>query len=235
MPYSLIDVDIGAGEHLGIGGDVPSWSTGALVVARRHGVPVGSALVHGPSATARLDHLLETRRGDPAPWTDGAAPSITIAICSRDRPERLARCLRSISEARTVAGSEVVADVLVIDNASSDGRTGDVALAHGADVRREHVPGLDVARNHAARACRGDVLAFVDDDVVVDRMWLRTLGRTLRAHPDALAVTGGVLALRLDTSAQIEFERCGGFFKSWAAGPVDGATHSRFPFKTSTC
>jgi GT2 family glycosyltransferase len=76
-------------------------------------------------------------------------------------------------------------------------------------------------------------LAFVDDDVIVDPSWLRTLSRTIRANPSALAVTGGVIALRVDTPAQLEFERRGGFFKGWSAGVVDARTHADLPFNPS--
>ena len=75
-------------------------------------------------------------------------PSIDIVIVSFNAREHLRACLTSLRDFSPRLPSRVV----VVDNASSDGRTGDVALAHGADVRREHVPGLDVARNHAVRA-----------------------------------------------------------------------------------
>ena len=116
------------------------------------------------------------------------------AVCTRNRPELLARCLRAILDAVDVAGAEVDASVLVVDNASDDDRPADVARSLGVDVVREAVPGLDVARNRAVATSRGDVIAFIDDDVVVEPTWLRTLARTFAAHPDAVAVTGGVTA-----------------------------------------
>ncbi|MBB2943420.1 glycosyltransferase involved in cell wall biosynthesis [Actinoplanes lutulentus] len=39
-------------------------------------------------------------------------------------------------------------------------------------------PGLSGARNAGVRACAGDVVAFVDDDAVVDRQWLSLLIRS---------------------------------------------------------
>ncbi len=82
-----------------------------------------------------------------------------------------------------VAGAEVDASILVVDNASEDDRPGAVARSLGVDVAREPVPGLDVARNRAVAASRGDVVAFIDDDVVLDPTWLRTLARTIAAAP----------------------------------------------------
>ncbi|MCU1504396.1 MAG: hypothetical protein JWM12_3750 [Ilumatobacteraceae bacterium] len=234
MAYDLIDIELCTD---GTAIDEPAqrtWADGALIVARHHGVPVGSALVHGqPPTTTSPEQIIDRRNGDPADAADGPPISITVAVCTRNRPQLLERCIGSIHEAILAAGTEVEADVLVIDNASTDQRTMDAARALGADAREEPVAGLDVARNHAVRVSRGAVLAFVDDDVMVDRMWLRTLARTMQANEDALAVTGGVLALRLDTDAQVEFERCGGFFKSWASGPVTDGSHSELPFNPS--
>ena len=97
----------------------------------------------------------------------------------------------------------------------------------------EPVGGLDVARNRAVRSCVTDLLAFVDDDVVVDVTWLRTIVRSFAANPGCIAVTGGVLAYALDTPARRDFERAGGFFKGWSAGRVDPSSRTGSPFDPS--
>jgi GT2 family glycosyltransferase len=158
---------------------------------------------------------------------------MTVTVCTRNRPELLARCLRAILDAVAVAGAEVDASVLVVDNASDDDRPADVARSLRVDVVREAVPGLDVARNRAVATSRGDVIVFTDDDVVVEPTWLRTLGRTFAANPDAVAVTGGVTAFTLAAEAQATFEGCGGFFKGWDAGPLEPAVRPDLPFDPS--
>jgi SAM-dependent methyltransferase/GT2 family glycosyltransferase len=72
-------------------------------------------------------------------------------------------------------------------------------------------PGLSAARNAAVREARGDLLAFVDDDVVVHPRWLAPLRRAL-AEPDVMAVCGLVLPAELDTPAQVAFETIQGGF-----------------------
>jgi glycosyltransferase involved in cell wall biosynthesis len=158
--------------------------------------------------------------------------AITVAICTKDRPALLATCLASVYEAIRAAGSEVEAEIVVVDNASTSDETQRIAEGAGAVCVREAVAGLDVARNRAVAAASKDVVAFIDDDVVVDQLWLRTLARTFAANPDAHAVAGAVRALRLDTPARVDFERSGGFTPQWepARLVVDGTDD--LPFRT---
>ncbi len=59
-------------------------------------------------------------------------------------------------------------------------------------VANRRAPGLSGARNTGVAAARGDVLAFMDDDAVADREWLRTL-LSHYPRPDVMAVGGAVL------------------------------------------
>jgi glycosyltransferase involved in cell wall biosynthesis len=213
-------------------------SAGALVVARRDGIPVGSALFfHGGtpiSSNRTLIDQLKLRPGEPHRRAIAESPSrVTVIICTRNRPQLLARCLRSIADSKAIARDEVEAEIVVIDNGSPNKLTAKAAMAYGARVVREPVQGLDVARNRAVRVSSGGIIAFVDDDVVVDTTWLRTLNRTFSAHPEIDAVTGGVLAFQLDTPAQIDFERYGGFFLGWNPGVLDERIRQDFPFNSA--
>src|SRR5262249_52755157 len=121
------------------------------------------------------------------------------------------------------AGSAGV-DVLVVDNAPSGDGTRDL-VAGRSSVRyvREPRPGLNFARNRAVREATGELLIFVDDDVVPDRGWLAGLAAAAAENPDAAAYTGQVLPLELETEAQVIFERRGGFrrgFDRIRYGPV---------------
>jgi GT2 family glycosyltransferase len=134
--------------------------------------------------------------------------SLTVAICTKDRPDNLARCLNSLLPLQSPNAFEIV----VIDNAPSDDRT--QALVSGVpSVRyvREPKPGLNFARNRALEEANTELLAFLDDDVVVDRQWLKGLMTAWAENPDAAACTGLVLPYELETEAQILFERRGGF------------------------
>src|SRR6185312_3629836 len=81
--------------------------------------------------------------------------------------------------------------------------------------------GLGWARNGGLGEARGEIVAFTDDDVVVDRYWLAELvtGFTVADHVGC--VTGIALPMELRTQAQMWFEQFGGFSKGYARRVFD--------------
>lgn len=137
-------------------------------------------------------------------------PSLTVAICTKDRPENLARCLDSLLKLRLENASQF--EVLVVDNAPSDNRTKElVASLTNVNYVREPKAGLDFARNRAIQEATGEILAYLDDDVTVDHQWFNGLVEAWAENPDAAAFTGLILPYELETEAQILFEQRGGF------------------------
>ncbi len=200
---------------------------GAFVLLRARGRPVHYAmlplgrgarvaaeelgrLLGRPAAHALLEDAV---RAELAPPVALAPVSLTVAICTRARPELLAGCLRSVLALRPGdAGDPRYFDVLVVDNDPPDDTTERlVAALPGVRYAREPRPGLDFARNRALSEATGTWTAFLDDDVTVDAGWLAGLEEALAEHPDAASVTGLVLPSELETDAQITFERRGGF------------------------
>ena len=143
------------------------------------------------------------------------APSLTIAVCTRNRAAMLRRCLQTLVALRDAQGGGTV-EILVVDNAPPDDSTRAAAAEFGG-VRYavEPVPGLDFARNRALAESDRDWLAFVDDDAVADRLWLDALAEGIAASPGAGGFTGPILPLMLETEAQLRFERAGGFGKGF--------------------
>ncbi|MGH9189577.1 MAG: glycosyltransferase family 2 protein [Acidimicrobiales bacterium] len=212
---------------------------GAHVIARLHGIPIGAlsvpivdgrctaasilTAVHEQLGTAVVRHLLADAmaQADSRPalaiqslasvahrtWT-GPWPTLTVAVCSRDRPEALARCLESIE-----ALEYPDLDLLVVDNAPSGPTTQKLVAARFPRIRYVHEPrpGLDWARNRAINEAAGEILAYTDDDVVVDARWACELAAVFAENPDVMAVTGLVVPYELETEAQLLFERHGGF------------------------
>lgn len=144
--------------------------------------------------------------------TDSAAPAdntlVTVAVCTRDRAEQLKDCLTSLSK---LAYSKV--DILVVDNAPSTDETRKLVQSEFPDFRYvvEPRPGLDWARNRAIDEARGEILAYTDDDVLVDPLWVSALVKVFQDDPAVMAVTGLVAPCEMETQAQVLFERYGGF------------------------
>jgi len=174
------------------------------------------------SRTSSRKLLQEKLRGElSAAAADSDQKSLTVAVCTKDRPEMLARCLEALRRTRrpeeASLGEQLSLEpqrfeILVVDNAPSDDRNQAVVGGFpGIRYVREPLPGLDFARNRAIAEARGEFIAFVDDDVVVDEWWLDGLYGALEDHPDASGVTGLVLPYALETPAQVLFESRGGF------------------------
>lgn len=224
MPYLIADIDVTRPlPALTLSRD----ETGMAVLVRRKGRPVGfwmeplppgtpvppDALSRRISTHADEKLLRESLREELLPPRPASRPSLTIAICTKDRPARLVRCLASLDNLHVPShDAQAPREVLVVDNAPSDYRTRDLVAARPA-VRYvcEGRPGLDFARNRALREATGELIAFLDDDVTADTHWLVGLMQAWADHPDAAGYTGLVLPFALDTKAQILFEAHGGF------------------------
>ncbi len=215
MSHRIIEVDVDAEQTAEV--DLDGFE-GVAIVSRRAGRVVGFAL-HDTSPRQHLTGAELSSMVDPEPISappltvDPArpAPTVTAAICTHDRPELLERCLRSLLDQ-----TDPPDEILVVDNAPSDGRCETVVERIAADaphVRRivEPCPGLDIARNAALRHAAGDVVAFIDDDVIADTHWCEATRACFQQDEDVDATTGQVLPAELDTPAQSAFERLGGF------------------------
>jgi len=140
-----------------------------------------------------------------------AGGSVSVVICTRDRPEQLAQCLRSLQNL-----SQPPHQILVVDNApTSDATRQLVAQMPNIHYVLEPRPGLSVARNTGIRHSTGDLIAFTDDDVIVHPDWITRLQQSFQ-DSKVMAVTGLVLPGELETEAQLIFEKgFGGFTQGY--------------------
>jgi hypothetical protein len=141
----------------------------------------------------------------------------SVVICTRDRPDKLQRCLASLPQQTWQAR-----EVIVVDNASTDSRTRDVAHAAGAIYVREDRGGLDFARNTGAREATSPIVAYTNDDVLLHPQWLERLVAAFDAQAVA-AVTGLVLPAELATEAQRHFEAHWSFGRGYLRQDFDKA------------
>jgi GT2 family glycosyltransferase len=121
--------------------------------------------------------------------------SVSILIPTHDRSEILGRSLESLRELRRPSGTEL--EAVVVANACTDGTEEAVrgkaeSFPFPLRLVPEPEPGLNVARNTGARAARGEVLAYLDDDAFVEPGWLAGLLRAFGEYPADL-VAGKVV------------------------------------------
>lgn len=152
----------------------------------------------------RIEDLVDA---SPPPYT-GDLPLVTVAVCTRDRTADLALCLDALNRLDYPA-----LDILIVDNAPTSDATEDLIRTSYPHMRHvcEPRPGLDWARNRAIIEAQGEILAYTDDDVMVDSGWVKALARVFAENPEVAAVTGLVVPYELETEAQLLFEEYGGF------------------------
>jgi GT2 family glycosyltransferase len=144
------------------------------------------------------------------------APFVSIIVATRNRPECLDRCLHSL-----MALHYPSYEVIIVDNAPTTTVTVDfIQQAYSNEPRIKYVceerQGLSLARNCGMKVARGEILAFTDDDVVVDAYWLLELVRAISSDEKVACATSLVLPMELETQAQAWFEEFGGFNKGFS-------------------
>jgi glycosyltransferase involved in cell wall biosynthesis len=226
-PAAVLDVDVERGSSRLVTGEGPGVYRTAFCLVRREGLPVGisfwsSTGDDGIDAEQILKELETSTTPEPAvdggTWVGTSFPavSVTVAICTRERPDDLRRALASLR-----AQSDAAFDVLVVDNAPRTDTTRQVvdeAELTSSEYVMEQAPGLARARNRGLRSVRTDVVAWFDDDEVADQDWVRRVKEGF-AHPSSpAAVSGLMLPAQLETEAQVRFEQYGGFNKGRGTG-----------------
>lgn len=142
--------------------------------------------------------------------THARTDTISIVICTRNRSTMLRNCIEAI-----INGTDKNFELIVIDNAPDDDSTQKVVAEFPqATYILEPRKGLDIARNTGARNATHNIIAYTDDDVVVDKNWVSKLKKCF-TDPSVLAVTGQVIPLELRTKSQYLFERFWGFNKGY--------------------
>jgi len=122
-----------------------------------------------------------------------AEPSIiSVIVATRNRARSLERLLASLDAQRPPPAPF---EIVVADNGSSDETPRLLAewrrAGRARSVVRVPEPGKSRAANSAIAASRGELLAFVDDDVVADRRWLVEIWDYF-ARNDCAAAQGAV-------------------------------------------
>ena len=141
---------------------------------------------------------------------------LTVVICTRNRTEGLLMTLASLA-----GQTDPSFEVLIVDNSSDGDLVRELGDVDGLRLRVVHEPqpGLSHARNRGLAEVNTEFVAWIDDDEKADAGWIEWLMRAFTgpAQPDVVA--GLMLPAELETQAQVDFERYGGFNKGRGIEP----------------
>jgi glycosyltransferase involved in cell wall biosynthesis len=112
-------------------------------------------------------------------------PTLSVIVPLFNAPEQLAQCLAAL------AASTAKHELILVDDASTDARAIELARRSGGRyLRLEQNSGPGIARNAGAKVASGELIAFIDSDVVVAPTTLDQLQRALADDRGAAAVFG---------------------------------------------
>jgi glycosyltransferase involved in cell wall biosynthesis/GT2 family glycosyltransferase len=149
-----------------------------------------------PPCAAAIDDFLER------------APFVSVVIPTRDRPALAVEAVESVLASSYPPDRY---EVILVDNRPADKwdpdepRSGALADER-VRVLHEPIAGGANARNKGLAEARGEIVAFTDDDVIADRLWLAAIARGFDDAPNVGAVSGIVMPRSLETPAQVWFE-----------------------------
>lgn len=158
--------------------------------------PDGIAGPDRPACVAAIEGFLER------------APFVSVVIPTRDRPALAAEAVDSVLASHYPADRY---EVILVDNRPAEEwdpdepRTGALTDPR-VRVLHEPVAGGANARNKGLAEAKGEIVAFTDDDVIADRLWLAAIARGFDGEPKVGAVSGIVMPRSLETPAQVWFE-----------------------------
>lgn len=114
---------------------------------------------------------------------------VSVIVCSYNRADSLRDTLQSLVQQKS---GGVNFEVIVVDNNSND-QTKAVIQSFNGKLKYIFEPkqGLSYARNTGIRQAKGQVIAFTDDDVIVDENWVYSIHKCFR-ETKALMVAGKI-------------------------------------------
>lgn len=150
-------------------------------------------------------------------------PFLSIILVNHNARLHLESCLRSLRE----HPASIATEIIVVDNASTDGSR-DVIASAGRGVRRifnQENLGFARANNLGVDASRGKFILFLNTDTVVGKGALDRLCSRLQSHPEAGAV--GPALFRDEENPQVSFGNRVDFFAQWRQKVIWNPYHAR--------
>jgi GT2 family glycosyltransferase len=191
--------------------------TRAQVLVTAAGTPLGFLQLDAPEGRIDMDRALELAQESFAAaaaeaisdrsWQESDGERVSVVLCTHNRAAGSGRTLESLLELRYPQ-----LEIIVVDNAPQNQATRTLVeevAQRDPRVRyvREDRRGLSCARNRGLREASGEFIAFTDDDVLVDPLWVDGLMRGFARRPEVACVTGLVASASLSRRAEQYFDR----------------------------
>lgn len=123
---------------------------------------------------------------------------VSIIIPTFNRAEQLKKTLQSLLDLNL---SKLDYEVLVIDNGSTDDTKFICSTFENSQQEFnfryifDAEPGLLTGRHRGAAESLGEILTFIDDDIIVSDTWLKTIIEVMDSHIDVELLTGPCLPM----------------------------------------
>lgn len=114
---------------------------------------------------------------------------ITVAVCTRNRPNKLVRCVKSILSNTYKSFELIVVDSsssVATKNAINNIKDGRVKYFFRSDI------GVAKSRNYAVRKSLGEIVIFTDDDCIVKTNWIEKILKDFNRYKDVYGIFGAV-------------------------------------------
>jgi glycosyltransferase involved in cell wall biosynthesis len=110
---------------------------------------------------------------------------VSVIVCAHNEAKHLAACLHSL-----LAQTRTPDEILVVNNASTDGTAAVARAIGGVRLVDEDRKGLVIARETGRRHARGNLLVYVDADCRAPLTWLERIVAHFDRDPRLVALSG---------------------------------------------
>ena len=124
-------------------------------------------------------------------------PLVSVLICTYNRVDDLKKCLDSMLD-QTYDNFEVI----VINGPSTDETENLLKKYPFKCLGQKKKGGLSEARNLGVREAKGEIVAFIDDDAVADKNWVKS--HAMKYKDEMVGGVGGTIIMKNSKIAEYE-------------------------------
>ncbi|MCK5611736.1 glycosyltransferase family 2 protein [Candidatus Pacearchaeota archaeon] len=159
---------------------------------------------------------------------------LTVIIPTYNRPDDLETVLNSI-----MAQTERPKEVLIVDDSSNElienlcKKMSDNLHEKNINllyIRNNRERSSAIARNIGIEHCTGNIVMFLDDDVILEKEYIKQILKVYKEKPNALGVQGIIPSLAVKRKRNIMNKLCFSFHTEKGKCRVLPSTHNTYPY-----